>query len=144
MCNQPNKFTLLANRGTRVPICTVSTVSSCVCKYFHVFVFCVKFSTSFLNCLVFIICDYKITDNSFNQIMRHQSTKLAIESYFNKPITVQFTADNQPRDNTGRKVVVGSCYICNKQPIRKRRKTNAAFNAKSQSAMSILPKLLNA
>ena len=57
------------------------------------------------------------------QIMPHQSTKLAIESYFNKPITVQFTTDNQPRDNTGRKFVVGSCYICTKQPIRKRRKT---------------------
>lgn len=66
-----------------------------------------------------------IEDRSANQqIMRHESSKIAINSFFARPITaVQVPADNNPRDTTGRKVVVGSCYICSNQPIRKQRKT---------------------
>lgn len=66
-----------------------------------------------------------IEERSCNQqIMRHYSTKLAIQSYFDTPIgVVQGTTDNQPRDKTGRKIVLGSCFICNKQPNQKRRET---------------------
>lgn len=61
---------------------------------------------------------------SNQQIMRNHYTKIAVESFFEKPVTVVHgNPDNQPRDATGRKVVVGSCYICNEQPIRTRRKT---------------------
>ena len=61
---------------------------------------------------------------SNQQIVRNPATKLAVESYIDRPtIAAEVVADNQPRDTTGRKVVVGACHICNKQPIRKRRKT---------------------
>lgn len=54
----------------------------------------------------------------------YRATKLAVESYIDCPtVAAEVVADNQPRDTTGRKVVVGACHICNKQPIRKRRKT---------------------
>lgn len=46
-----------------------------------------------------------IKDRALNQqIIRHQSTKLTIKSYFDKQSTVEFTADNKSRDNTGRKL----------------------------------------
>lgn len=62
--------------------------------------------------------------DSNQQIMRNRATKQAIESYIHQPsIAVEVAADNHPRDSTGRKVLVGSCHICNKQPIRKRRMT---------------------
>ena len=61
---------------------------------------------------------------SNQQIVRNPATKLAVESYIDRPtVAAEVVADNQPRDTTGRKVVVGACHICNKQPIRKRRKT---------------------
>lgn len=57
------------------------------------------------------------------QIMRNHSTKIAVESFFERPIVEVVPRNDQRRDATGRRAVVGSCYICNEQPIRKRRKT---------------------
>lgn len=43
--------------------------------------------------------------NDAKTIMRHLSTKLVTESYLNKPITEEITAENQQRDHTGRNSV---------------------------------------
>lgn len=67
-----------------------------------------------------------IEDRSQNQqVMRNFSTKLAIQSVLGKEISsVELLSGPQPKlDNTGRKVVTGSCHICYKQTIKKRRKT---------------------
>lgn len=65
-----------------------------------------------------------IEDRALNQqIMRPQSAKLAIDIYFERRITAEVVADDQPRVATDRKVVTDSCYICNKKIILKRRKT---------------------
>ena len=70
-----------------------------------------------------------IEDRSQNlQIMRHYSTKLAVESILNRPTSFA-PADEQPSgsqprlDHTGRKLITGSCHICYKKTIKKRRKT---------------------
>lgn len=61
------------------------------------------------------------------QVMRHFSCKLAIESMLHKSPTMTDVPSTsgtvQQRDKTGRKRVVGSCYIYQADPDRKRRKT---------------------
>lgn len=67
-----------------------------------------------------------IEDRSGNfQIMRHYSTKLAIESVIGLQLTPSQTpaAQDQPRDSTGRKKITGSCHVCYKETIKRRRKT---------------------
>jgi len=62
------------------------------------------------------------------QIMRNYSTKIAIESVIGRPVN-PVEADPGPsvqRDASGRKKVIGSCHICYKQTIKKRRKTRKA------------------
>lgn len=63
---------------------------------------------------------------SNKQVMRNHSYTIAIESFFQ--IGPLFVGENQeldsaPRDQTGRKKIIGSCYICYRQAIKKRRKT---------------------
>lgn len=60
------------------------------------------------------------------QIMRHFSTKIAIQSILGHPLTEAVVVNpgpEIPKVKTGRKIVLGSCYVCNALPIRRRRKT---------------------
>ncbi|XP_071567686.1 piggyBac transposable element-derived protein 4-like [Temnothorax nylanderi] len=67
-----------------------------------------------------------IEDRSANvQIMRHFSTKLAIDSIIGlqlRPSAIPLV-QNQPRDSSGRKQITGLCHICYKETIKRRRKT---------------------
>lgn len=63
------------------------------------------------------------------QIMRHFSTKIAIESILGHALTETVVVNPDPetsKDKTGRKKVTGSCHVCNALPIRRRRKTRKA------------------
>lgn len=90
----------------------------------------------FLRQLSEELCMPSIEDRSENpQIMRHFSIKNAVESIFGRPVnnvTSTLVLPNtlmssvQKYDLTGRKIVVGSCYICNKGAFKKRRKTRKA------------------
>lgn len=67
-----------------------------------------------------------IEDRSVNQqIMRNYSTKIAIDSMIGRQLPPSSTSQGrtEPRDSTGRKIIAGSCYICSKATIRRRRKT---------------------
>ena len=58
------------------------------------------------------------------QIMRHYMTKLAVESILGRstsPPDIQ-PGTSQALDKSGRKKITGSCHICYKSTIRKRRK----------------------
>ena len=63
------------------------------------------------------------------QVMRHFSTKIAIQSILwhalTEPVVVN-PGPETPRDKTGRKIIIGSCHVCNTLPIRRRRKTRKA------------------
>lgn len=66
------------------------------------------------------------------QTMRHHWTKVACESVLGTQIKITVSAadDEQPkRDSTGRKVVVGSCYLCYQKTISHRRKTRKSCPA---------------
>lgn len=67
-----------------------------------------------------------IEDRSRNpQVMRNYNTKIAIESVIGRlmnPVE-DLPGPSDVRDASGRKKVTGSCHICYKQTIRKRRKT---------------------
>lgn len=80
------------------------------------------------------LCSPIIQDRSLNQqVIRNLSTKLAIGSMLNRSIDIASTsastaftsASTAPtrRDASGRKIVVGSCYICHGAPHKRRRKT---------------------
>lgn len=60
------------------------------------------------------------------QIIRHFSTKIAVESILGHALS-ETTEINSgpvvPKDKTGRKKVTGSCHACNALPIKRRRKT---------------------
>lgn len=59
------------------------------------------------------------------QVMRHFTTKIAIESIVGHEVAT-VTQDLGPmvqRDKTGRKKVTGSCHMCYKLTIKRRRKT---------------------
>ncbi|XP_033230914.1 uncharacterized protein LOC117182004 [Belonocnema kinseyi] len=61
------------------------------------------------------------------QVMRNFSTKLAVDCYVEKPVKTEAAASSATaRDNTGRKVVTGSCHMCYFQAETKRRKTRKA------------------
>lgn len=62
---------------------------------------------------------------SNKQVMRHCSTKIAIQSFIAPPTLVVEGQDQskEPRDKTGRKKITGSCHICYRQVIKRRRKT---------------------
>jgi len=71
-----------------------------------------------------------IQDRSQNiQVMRHFSSRTGIECMLQKSTViadetaVASTSRVAEKDKTGRKKVVGSCYICYNKQIRKRRKT---------------------
>ncbi|CAK9811038.1 hypothetical protein ANTPLA_LOCUS6796 [Anthophora plagiata] len=75
------------------------------------------------------LCIPNIQNRASNiQIMRHFATKLAIDSVLNPSHRVKIPSSSaQPSssslDASGRKRVVGSCYICHADHIKKRRKT---------------------
>lgn len=80
----------------------------------------------FLRQLSEELCKSMIEDRfSNNQIMRHHSTKNAVEDilgvYFG-PVPAA-TKDDEPRDTTGRLKVTGSCHLCYRLTIKRRRKT---------------------
>lgn len=61
------------------------------------------------------------------QTMRHRWTKVAAEAVLGieiktKPPVLEEEEDEK-RDATGRKVVVGSCFLCYQESVRRRRKT---------------------
>nr|XP_014098913.1 uncharacterized protein LOC106623819 [Bactrocera oleae] len=63
------------------------------------------------------------------QVMRHFSTKIAIENVLGHILTETVVINpgpETPKDKTGRKKVTGSCHVCNALPIRRRRKTRKA------------------
>nr|XP_022906882.1 uncharacterized protein LOC111418576 [Onthophagus taurus] len=67
-----------------------------------------------------------IEDRSKNaQIMRNYNTKIAIESVIGLQLDPSTVPERQaqPRDSTGRKKITGSCHICYKGTIKRRRKT---------------------
>lgn len=59
------------------------------------------------------------------QVMRHFNTKLAIESIVGLPLPnyIVPAVQNEERDSTGRKKPTGSCHLCYKETIKRRRKT---------------------
>lgn len=59
------------------------------------------------------------------QIMRNYNTKIAIESVIGLQLVPSdvFGEQTQPRDSTGRKKITGSCHVCYKETIKRRRKT---------------------
>lgn len=64
------------------------------------------------------------------QVMRNYTTKNAIESIIGREVTA-ITQDPGPlveRDRTGRRKVTGSCHICYKLTIKRRRKTRKSCN----------------
>lgn len=73
-----------------------------------------------------------IQDRSQNvQIMRNFGPKTGIECMLHKSINIvdeTASTSTETRDQTGRKKVLGSCYVCSTNPIRKRRKTRKACN----------------
>lgn len=77
-------------------------------------------------------------------IMKNFSAKTAIESILGEPVInipdkTAVASTSVARDNTGRKKVLGSCYICNNKSIRKRRKTRKhVSSAKNQSVTNIV------
>jgi len=89
--------------------------------------------STFLRQLGEQLCLPIIQDRSQNmQIMRHFATRSGIECMLQKPVnvidetTLPSTSTNVVRDSTGRKKVIGACYICSSKEIRKRRKTRKA------------------
>lgn len=77
------------------------------------------------------LCTPFIEERSRNvQIMRHFTTKIAIESFFGKcvnmyqqPIASGSSTPVPQIDSTGRKKVVGACYLCLQSEFKVRRKT---------------------
>lgn len=60
------------------------------------------------------------------QIMRQFSRMIAIQSILGHALTETVVVNpgpEIPKDKTGRKIVIGSCYVCIDLPIRGRRKT---------------------
>ncbi|CAB3232835.1 unnamed protein product [Arctia plantaginis] len=64
------------------------------------------------------------------QVMRHFSTKIAVESILGHALaeTIEINPGPVvPKDKTGRKKVTGSCHVCNALPIKRRRKTQGHY-----------------
>ena len=67
-----------------------------------------------------------IEDRSSNKhIVRHHSTKIAIEDVLGVEFAVAPVVEKETvaRDNSGRIKVTGSCHLCYRKTIRRRRKT---------------------
>lgn len=80
----------------------------------------------FLRQLSEELCKPIIEDRSSNkQIMRHHATKNAIEDMLGIYLGPVPTAEKEdaPRDSTGRLKVTGSCHLCYRLTIKRRRKT---------------------
>jgi len=77
------------------------------------------------------LCTPFVENRSQNpQIMRHFSTKVAIESFLGRainpyvqPTTPGSSRPQTQRDSTGRKKITGVCYTCLQSEFKKRRKT---------------------
>lgn len=80
----------------------------------------------FLRQLSEELCKSFVEDRSTNaQIMRHHSTKNAIEDILGVQLGAVPNVERnvEPRDSTGRIKVTGSCYLCYRLAIKRRRKT---------------------
>lgn len=72
------------------------------------------------------ICMPSIEDRLKNPQIHYLN---AAENIFGRPVndtSTPSTSSGQRFDSTGRKIVVGSCHICNKGAFKKRRKTQKA------------------
>ena len=63
--------------------------------------------------------------SSSKQIMRHHSTKNAIEDVLGVELAPAPIVEKETvaRDSSGRIKVIGSCHLCYRQTIKRRRKT---------------------
>ncbi|KAG8238186.1 hypothetical protein J437_LFUL014062 [Ladona fulva] len=89
------------------------------------------------------LCTPFVENRSHNaQIMRHFTTKVAIESFFGRAINpyAQPTASKSSKpqaqfDSTGRKKITGVCHVCLQSEFKKRRKTRKSCSLGMSNAV---------
>ncbi|XP_033229623.1 uncharacterized protein LOC117181165 [Belonocnema kinseyi] len=114
--------------AVRVNILDVAALAACIIYYGNNNM--LKKHTNqrrvFLRQLSEELCKPLIEDRSLNnQVMRHHSTKNAIEDILGVHLGADPDVERnvEPRDSTGRVKVTGSCHLCYRSVIKRRRKT---------------------